>query len=67
MYRPPVAIESAKHPLLTVLQASERLTISERSIWRLISSGELEAIRLGRATRVTAESLEELIARGGSA
>lgn len=47
-------------------EVAERLSVSPRSVWRLISLGELKAVRCGRSTRVSAESVEQFIARGGT-
>jgi hypothetical protein len=53
--------------LVTVAHAAELLSISVRSAWRLVSTRELEVVRLRGATRVTVASIEGLIARGGAA
>ncbi|MCC7388145.1 MAG: helix-turn-helix domain-containing protein [Phycisphaerales bacterium] len=58
-------IESPR--LVTVSRTAELLAISERSAWRLISTGELRAIKLGRSTRVMVESIDRLVERGGAA
>jgi excisionase family DNA binding protein len=50
----------------TVLCTAERLSISPRSVWRLIATGELKTVRCGRSVRVTAASLEAFISKGGS-
>ena len=64
----PVTAESAvpQPRLPPVCQVANELNISMRSVWRLLATGELKAVRLGRATRVTRDSIEEFIARGGS-
>ncbi|MCC7144628.1 MAG: helix-turn-helix domain-containing protein [Candidatus Eisenbacteria bacterium] len=60
-----------EHPnprrLVTVPRTAELLAVSPRLIWRLIASGDLEVVRLGRATRVKLESIDRLIERGGVA
>ena len=53
--------------LVTVQQAAEMLAISERSAWRLVSTGALKSIKLGRSTRIRVESIDRLIERGGAA
>lgn len=53
--------------LVTVPHAAQMLSISERSAWRLVSTGELSSIKLGRSTRVKVESIDRLIERGGAA
>ena len=52
--------------LLTVPEAAEVLSVSVRTCWRLISTGELELVSIGRCARVTVASVEELIERGGT-
>lgn len=53
--------------VVSVARAAEMLSISERTVWRLISSGQLETVRLGRATRITYRSIAALIEKGGAA
>lgn len=52
--------------LLTVAQTARELNCSPRTVWRLIGAAELRVIRLGKAVRVTRESIEEFVGRGGS-
>ena len=53
--------------LFTVSQAAHELNCSDRSIWRLIGLGALKTVRIGRSVRVTRESVEKFIDRGGDA
>ncbi len=53
-------------PLLTVADAAAMLVISERQVWRLLATGDLDKFVVGRAARVTRASIERLIARGGA-
>ena len=56
--------------LLTVEEAARRLRIGRSLLYRLIASGELESVKVGRLRRVPAECLPEYVAalrRGGSA
>jgi excisionase family DNA binding protein len=53
------------HPeglLLTVDEAAERLRLGRTLVYRLISSGELESVTVGRLRRVHAECLAEYVA-----
>ncbi|MCC7388528.1 MAG: helix-turn-helix domain-containing protein [Phycisphaerales bacterium] len=50
--------------LLTVPEAARRLSVSERLIWRAISEGVLQVVRLGRATRVRVEEVERVSREG---
>jgi excisionase family DNA binding protein len=49
--------------LLTVEEAAERLRISRTSMYRLVSTGEVETVTVGRLRRVPAECLIEYVAR----
>jgi excisionase family DNA binding protein len=48
--------------LLTVEEAAERLRFGRTLVYRLISSGELESVTVGRLRRVPAECLTEYVA-----
>jgi excisionase family DNA binding protein len=48
--------------LLTVEEAAERLRLGRTLVYRLISSGELESVKVGRLRRVPAECLPEYVA-----
>ena len=45
----------------TVHEAAQMVRVSDRTIRRAISSGKLQAIRIGRAVRVPRESLTALL------
>jgi len=48
--------------LLRVSDVASRLSISKRSVWGMISAGQLPAIRFGRrATRIDSRDLETLV------
>ena len=49
--------------LYTVEQAAERLAISDRQAWRLVLSGDLESVHLGRLRRVPGSAIEDYIAK----
>jgi excisionase family DNA binding protein len=51
--------------LLTVEDAAVQLSVSSRTVWRLIGLGELETVRIGKSVRVTRASLERFVAKGG--
>ena len=48
---------------LTIRDVAERLQISPRSVSRLIVTGELKAIRIGRSVRITEGALQDLLTR----
>jgi excisionase family DNA binding protein len=49
--------------LLTPRDVADRLRLSLRAVRRLIASGELPVLRLGRAVRVTEEDFAALLLR----
>jgi excisionase family DNA binding protein len=54
--------------LLTIREACDRLKLSRASLYRLIQSGQLPTVRIGRSRRVVNEDLDRFIAtlRSGS-
>ena len=50
-------------PLLTVAHVSLALSVSERTVRRLLASGELSVVRLGRSVRVRQLDLDAYIGR----
>jgi excisionase family DNA binding protein len=48
--------------LLTVEEAARRLRLGRTLVYRLISSGELESVTVGRLRRVPAECLADYVA-----
>lgn len=53
--------------LYRVEEAAELLAVSVRTVWRLISAGELVVKKVRRCTRVTAASVAQFIERSGVA
>ena len=51
--------------LLTVADAATILNVSERTVRRLIASGSIRAVWIGRSVRVRPRDIERLIAGGG--
>lgn len=49
--------------LLKVEEAAQRLGIKRSLAWRLVRSGDLPSVRLGRLVRIPERALEEWIAR----
>jgi excisionase family DNA binding protein len=63
--------EAAKQPairwlLVTIRQASEALQVSERTVYSLIDTGALEAVRIGGARRICFDSVRRLATTGAS-
>lgn len=57
---------SPSRRLWTIKETAEALKVSRRTVWRLLSSGQLKHTRLGRCVRIVAASVDEFIERGGS-
>lgn len=53
--------------LLTVEEAAKRLRIGRTSMYRLVSTGDVETVKVGRLRRVPPECLAEYVARLRSA
>lgn len=48
-------------PLLTITEVAVALRVSKMTIYRLVHSGELQAMRIGRSIRVPASTLREYL------
>ena len=57
---------SRLEPLLTVAQAATILSVSERTVRRLIASGTMRRIWIGRSVRLRPRDIERWIAGGGT-
>ncbi len=47
--------------LYTAEEAAERLTLSRAQIFRLIATGELKSVKIGKARRISERALEEFV------
>lgn len=56
-------ITSVNMPAMSVAKVAERLAVSPKTIYRLVSNGELNCVRVGRAVRVTESQLNDYVAR----
>ena len=52
--------------LLRVEEAAAVLQVSSKTVRRLLTHGDLKAIRIGRSVRIHSSGLKNLIARGGA-
>lgn len=53
---------------MTVAEVAEAMRVSNMTVYRLVHSGELPAVRFGRSYRVPAQAVKEyLIAEGHAA
>ena len=50
--------------LLTVGEAAKQLSLSERTLRRMIAGGDLPAVRLGRAVRIRQEDVFHIVRAG---
>ncbi|MGE3109817.1 MAG: helix-turn-helix domain-containing protein [Phycisphaerales bacterium] len=57
--------QRSEQRLLRVQDAAHELSVSVRSMWRLLSRGDLQQVKIGRAVRVTRESIDAFIEKGG--
>lgn len=53
--------EDARADLVTVAEVAERLRLSRMTVYRLIHSGELPALRMGRSFRVPRVAVDEYV------
>ncbi len=51
---------------VTYKQAEELSGLSRTTLWRLVSKGEIKAARVGRAVRISRQSLEQYLERAAS-
>lgn len=52
-----------KREWVTYRQAEELSGLSRTTLWRLVSAGEVEAAKVGRAVRINRESLDAYMRR----
>ena len=56
------AMDADSGRLLRIEQIAERLSVSRSMAWKLIDSGVLRSVRIGRAVRVLPQDLEDYLA-----
>ena len=61
--QPTVVGPSPEREWLTYAEAGEMVGLSRVTLWKLISAGEVEAARVGRAVRISRKSLNALMTR----
>lgn len=61
--QPKAALPERFPALLTPLEVMDILGIGKNTVYRLLSSGELQGFRIGRGWRVTEDSLREFMIR----
>jgi excisionase family DNA binding protein len=50
--------------MLTVSEVAAALRVSKMTIYRMVRSGQLSSVRVGRSYRVPDQAVRELLARG---
>ncbi len=58
----PMSISAGLH-LLTVAEVAQIMRVSKMSVYRLIHSGQLEAVRLGHAFRIPQQAVDAFLQR----
>lgn len=48
--------------LLTMVEAAERLDVSKRTVQKLVTAGDLPAVRISRIVRIRPEDLDAFVA-----
>ncbi len=48
----------------TVKEAAELLKMGEATVWRLVRSGELDSVKLGKSRRIRGQDLLKLLEKG---
>ena len=49
--------------LLTVAEVAGQMRVSKMTVYRLVHSGELEAVRVGRSFRVPENAVQEFLGK----
>ena len=50
--------------LMTIATAMEALAVSRTTIYRMVKAGELEAVGIGKSTRIRTASIQKVAASG---
>ena len=56
--KPMDAVDTVQTRLLRIEDVADRLAVSRSMAWKLLATGELRSIRIGRAVRVRPADLE---------
>ena len=51
-------------PLMSVREAADLLSISERKMYQLVSEGSVKAIKIGGSTRIARDEVERIAREG---
>ncbi|GGA57897.1 hypothetical protein GCM10007416_33870 [Kroppenstedtia guangzhouensis] len=47
--------------IMTPAQVAKRLQVTERTVYKYLANGEMEAVKIGRVWRITEEQLQKFI------
>jgi excisionase family DNA binding protein len=64
--QPTVSGVGPEREWLTYAQAGQMVGLSRVTLWKLVSAGEVEAARVGRAVRINRESLTTYMKRSAT-
>jgi excisionase family DNA binding protein len=64
--QPAVSAASPEREWLTYAEAGQMVGLSRVTLWKLVSAGEVEAARVGRAVRISRESLTTYMRRSAA-
>jgi len=64
--QPTLVRPSPERQWLTYAEAGEMVGLSRITLWKLISAGEVEAARVGRAVRINRQSLTDYMKRSAT-
>ena len=59
-----ICSDACPHRLITVPEASARLAVSRATVYRLIKSGEIDSVTVGRSRRVPLAALDHWLQPG---
>lgn len=54
-------VEPAQPMAVDYVRASELLSVCPRTVWGMVKSGELKAVRIGRSVRIPMTELERFL------
>jgi excisionase family DNA binding protein len=64
--QPTVSAAGPEREWLTYAEAGQMVGLSRVTLWKLVSTGEVEAARVGRAVRINRESLTAYMRRSAA-
>jgi excisionase family DNA binding protein len=62
-----MAAANERGPFLTVAEVAEMLRVSNMTVYRLVNSGAMKAVRIGKSYRITETEVDRYLAEGDAA